>query len=308
MARAAGASLIGTVAAPIKLKTIDGDEIDLAGIYGKKAVYLKFWATWCVPCREQMPHLEKTFERIGRDMEVVAVDVGFNESIADIRTYREQLKLRMPIVVDDGRLAAAFHLRVTPQHIVIGRDGKILYIGHLVNEDLEKALAAAAAAPAWKPSAKEAAVKVAAHPEKDANAGDLVVHTLEGELLQLADPGKARATVIAFVSPWCESYLQKSRPARSAACRQQRLATEEFVRAHPNARVIGIASGLWASTDDVKQYKAENHISIPIAVDETGAIFRRFDVSEVPAFVSVDASGRIGRRATRIVQLEAINP
>jgi thiol-disulfide isomerase/thioredoxin len=55
-AQEAGRALIGSPAPPLVLKTIDGETIDLGGLYGKKAVYLKFWATWCVPCRQQMPH------------------------------------------------------------------------------------------------------------------------------------------------------------------------------------------------------------------------------------------------------------
>src|SRR5450631_3858587 len=151
-AQAAGASLIGTPAPRLVLKTIDGQSIDLGSLYGKKAVYLKFWATWCVPCRQQMPHFEHTFQNAGPDLAVIAIDVGFNDSIDAIQAYRKKLGITMPIVFDDGSLGAAFHLRVTPTHIVIGRDGRILYVGHLADNELDAALTAArAAAPAAAP-------------------------------------------------------------------------------------------------------------------------------------------------------------
>jgi thiol-disulfide isomerase/thioredoxin len=95
----------------LMLTTIDGDVIDLGGLYGKKAVYLKFWATWCMPCRQQMPHFEHAYETAGADMAVIAIDVGFNDSIEAIRAYRKKLGITMPIVFDDGSLGAAFHLR-----------------------------------------------------------------------------------------------------------------------------------------------------------------------------------------------------
>jgi len=61
------------------LKTIDGQQIDLGSLYGKQAVYLKFWATWCVPRREQMPHFERTFGSAGPDLGVIAINGGFND-------------------------------------------------------------------------------------------------------------------------------------------------------------------------------------------------------------------------------------
>ena len=60
-AEAAGRGLVGSPAPRLVLKTIEGKVIYRAGLDGRKAVYLKFWATWCVPCREQMPHLERSF-------------------------------------------------------------------------------------------------------------------------------------------------------------------------------------------------------------------------------------------------------
>ena len=134
---AAGRSLVGTPAPRLRLTTIDGQTIDLGKLYGRKAVYLKFWATWCVPCREQMPHFERTFERAGSDLAVIAVDVGFEDSVEQVRKYRREMGLKMPIVFDtDGTLGEAFRLRVTPQHVVIGRDGRIAFVGHEVNDAL----------------------------------------------------------------------------------------------------------------------------------------------------------------------------
>jgi peroxiredoxin len=147
-AQAAGRNLIGSPAPALIVKTIDGDTIDLSSIYGKKAVYLKFWATWCVPCRQQMPHFQHAFESGQPDLEVIAVNVGFNDSVEEIRKYRKQLGITMPIVFDaDGHLGAAFNVRVTPEHIIIGRDGRIQYIGHLADQRLDAALLAARTSP-----------------------------------------------------------------------------------------------------------------------------------------------------------------
>lgn len=60
-----------------------------------------------VPCREQMPHFERTYETAGPDLAVIAINAGFNESLDDVRTYRDKLAITMPIVLADARLDAA---------------------------------------------------------------------------------------------------------------------------------------------------------------------------------------------------------
>src|ERR1700685_1415868 len=119
-AEAAGRGLVGAPAPRMVVQTIDGESIDLGSLYGKKAVYLKFWATWCTPCREQMPHFEGVYQSAGTDLAVIAINVGFNDSQNEVQKYRRKFGLTMPIVFDDGSLGSAFNLRVTPQSIVIG--------------------------------------------------------------------------------------------------------------------------------------------------------------------------------------------
>lgn len=298
-AQAAGRSIIGASAPRVALKTIDGDVIDLAGLYGKKAVYLKFWATWCVPCREQMPHFEHTYETAGPDMAVVAIDVGFNDSVDAVRAYRKKLGITMPIVFDDGSLGTAFHLRVTPTHIVIGRNGRILYVGNLADKELDAALIAARThSPPGLRGAHAAAVVNTDPPP--IGIGDLLpdrsLPTLDGwrfEFRRGIAPQKVTALV--FLSPWCESYLASTRPEVSANCRSTREQINTL-SGDPRVRWLGIASGLWANTTDLRQYRVENKVTIPLTLDASGQIFRTFRVNDVPTVLIADAAGRIVRR------------
>jgi thiol-disulfide isomerase/thioredoxin len=288
LAQAAGAPLIGKYAPPITLTTIDGKKIELAKLYGRKPVYLKFWATWCVPCRLQMPHFENVERTMGGDMQVVAVDAGFNETRDAVVRYRETMGLTMPVVIDDGRLADALHLRVTPQHIVIGRDGRILHVGQLADARLDHALQQAMAEP------PAAYAKTDARRElKQALAQVPALKTLGGETLSLHEG--ARPTVVFFFSPWCESYLKSSRPAMAEACRQAR---EQVTLASrkPGARWVGIAAGLWSTEKDLADYQREHALQMPMALDETGAVFHAFKIADVPTFLVLDRSGRIAER------------
>jgi peroxiredoxin len=332
-AEAAGHTLIGSPAPRMVLKTIDGETIDLGKLYGKKAVYLKFWATWCVPCREQMPHFEKTFESRGSDLEVIAVNAGFNDSVEDVREYRKRLGIRMPIVIDDGTLGAALNLRVTPQHVVIGRDGRVQYVGHLANEPLEAALIAARGATAGAAPEKlvssgsrrgvgDTALDGSVGPAHAGSAdrklapnslghgfGDATV-AVNGARRGVGDPapafsaaaldgtqfGNKGPVVMVFLSPWCESYLEKSRAAMSARCRDVRNQVEELAQQHPETRWLGVASGLWASSEDLNTYVTKYKVTIPLTLDESGALFNSFHVRNVPTVIAINGHGVVEQR------------
>jgi thiol-disulfide isomerase/thioredoxin len=314
-AEAAGYDLVGSPAPRMVLKTIDGEAIDLGSLYGKKAVYLKFWATWCVPCREQMPHFERTYESAGSDLAVIAVNAGFNDSIDDVRVYRKQLGIRMPIVIDDGTLGAALNLRVTPQHVVIGRDGRIQYVGHLANERLDAAIQAARTSPAiGAPGGNDGrggASKTSRYEPGD-RAPQLSAKTLDGSQFDLQQPEHpiepghptqsghptepGQPAVLVFLSPWCESYLETSRAAVSAKCREVRLQVDALAKQHPGVRWLGIASGLWATKADLGKYQTDYKVTIPLTLDESGALFRTFQVRNVPTVIIIDSHGRIDRR------------
>lgn len=294
-AEMAGRSLVGQPAPRMVVKTIDGQTIDLGQLYGKKAVYLKFWATWCVPCREQMPHFERTYEQAGPDMAVIAIDVGFDDSVEDVRKVQKQLGLGMPIVFDDGTLDEAFHLRVTPQHVVIGRDGRILYVGHEANDKLDAALAQARS-----PSSTQVASPVVPKDEPHYDVGDRVpafkVQTLNGQSLPAFGAKAGKPTVLLFLSPWCESYLATSRPALAQSCRAARERADALAQ-DSHAQWLGIASGLWASRDDLADYQREHRIAMPLALDDSGTLFRRFRVMHVPTVIVLDAQGKVLRRS-----------
>jgi len=293
----AGRALLGGAAPRLVMTSIDGQRIDLGRLYGKKAVYLKFWATWCVPCREQMPHLERTFRSAGADLAVIAINAGFNDTLAEVRDYRRRMGLTVPIVLDDGRLGAAFNLRVTPQHIVIGRDGRILYVGHLADARLEDALRLARSAdPAGAAVASAAArspAEGAAHYAVGDQLPDVSVTTLDGSAFLMGASGKP--TVIAFLSPWCESYLAESRPQLATNCRGAREQLQARA-ADPKLRLLGVASGLWASTEDLAAYRDQYRLTIPLTLDESGRLFREFRVTTVPTLLLIDERGRVLRR------------
>ena len=294
LGKVAAAGLVGQPAPAVAMTTIDGAHIDLAKIYGQKPVYLKFWATWCVPCRQQMPGFENIYEKMGNRIQVVAVDIGFNDDEAAVRAYRKQMGLRMPIVMDDGSLGALFNLRVTPQHVLIGRDGRIAYVGHLADQQLDAALQKVLSAPSG-----HRVVRALYRPSQPVfEPGEIVkglqARTNSGARVVLGRGHAGRLQGVVFFSTWCESYLATSRPATAQACRRVREQTDQLA-AKGSVHWIGIAGGPWSTAADLADYQATTKTKIPLALDTSGKLFRSFGVREIPTIALIDGSGRLVR-------------
>src|ERR1700754_1179362 len=98
------AKLVGKPAPALTLKSIDGKPLNLADLYRKRPVYLKLWATYCIPCRVQMPGLNKIFASHGDQMTVIAVNAGVGDDVGKVKQFVRDYDLKMPVAIDDGRL------------------------------------------------------------------------------------------------------------------------------------------------------------------------------------------------------------
>lgn len=288
----AGRGLVGHPAPRAVLRTLDGGRIDLGTLYGKKPVYLKFWATWCRPCLEQMPEFSRTYAHYRDRMEIVAVNTGLSETESEVRTYRRTYSLPMPIVIDDGSLGRALNLRVTPQHVVIGADGRILYVGHKHDRQLVAALEQAAATGSAGAVLAAPPVKAVAALTQGEQVRGIVLTTTDGWKLELGRTGRPQALV--FFSPWCESYLRESRPATSQACRRVRQDSARLAR-QAGADWVGISSAVWTSAAELDDYRRDHRITMPLSLDDTGAAFAAFGIRRIPSVVLLDARGVVAR-------------
>jgi thiol-disulfide isomerase/thioredoxin len=122
----------GVLAQPLVLKTLDGAVHDLAKYRGK-VVLVNFWATWCEPCRDEMPSIERLKEKLaGQPFDVLAVNVDEPES--RVRAFLDKTPLQLTVVLDPGKqVTKAWNARILPASYVIGRDGRVRYtaIGEL---------------------------------------------------------------------------------------------------------------------------------------------------------------------------------
>jgi thiol-disulfide isomerase/thioredoxin len=108
---------------PLVLSDLHGKTWDLTALQGR-AVLLNFWATWCDPCREEMPSLEALTDRHQADSLAVLM-VNYRESAHSIKRFLERMPLRMPVLLDsDGSAARAWTSRVFPTTVLIDRGGR----------------------------------------------------------------------------------------------------------------------------------------------------------------------------------------
>lgn len=88
-----------------------------------KVVIVNFWASWCEPCRAEMPSLQQLADFYGNDLVVLAVN--FKERDAKVAQFAQAAGLSLPMPMDrDGAVAASYGVKIFPSTIVVGKDGK----------------------------------------------------------------------------------------------------------------------------------------------------------------------------------------
>jgi thiol-disulfide isomerase/thioredoxin len=112
---------------PVALAAWEGAPWRLEDQRGQ-VVMLNFWASWCEPCRAEMPSLELLAQRHEPDrLQVVAVN--FRETDAALRRFLSTMPLTLPVLRDiDGAVAKAWGVRMFPSTAVVGRDGRAAFV------------------------------------------------------------------------------------------------------------------------------------------------------------------------------------
>jgi len=116
----------GDVEAPaFELPTTDGQSIALAGLRGR-LVLLNFWATWCAPCREEMPSMERLYQAF-KDRGLVVLAVNLQESPKQVARFMRNFRLTFPALLDaDLTVTGRYQVRGLPATFLIDRQGRVV--------------------------------------------------------------------------------------------------------------------------------------------------------------------------------------
>lgn len=115
----------GTTASPLTLKSIEGRTVRLSDYRGK-VVLINFWATWCPPCRAEIPDLVKLQQEYGKDgLQIIGVTYP-PEQRSRVRRFTRSLKVNYPIALGTRETKASFSLNETlPLTVIIDREGMV---------------------------------------------------------------------------------------------------------------------------------------------------------------------------------------
>jgi len=271
----------------IPINLISGESTSLSEYEGQKAVYIKFWATWCKPCRKEMPHFEHIKNEYGDSIEVIGINIGINDDIKAVEATIKEFGLTMPMAIDkSGDLAQAFRFIGTPYHLLFDRDLNLIHRGHKANESLDNKLALISQS---KPV-------------------DLLdIDSLsENEPNLKIDLNDDKIHALFFTATWCDWYLKESRPQSSQNCISAQKNVNTLSLAYPDIIWNSIVSRLWTGNTDLKDYKKKYSINHSIAIDMSNSLFHQHSVKDLPTLLLIK-NNKIILKVTNFSDSEKLN-
>ncbi|MCA1053834.1 TlpA family protein disulfide reductase [Rossellomorea aquimaris] len=130
---------VGDKAIDFKLSDLTGKDVTLSQFKGKKVV-VNFWATWCPPCKEEMPIMEEFYNSNREEVEVLAINI---DPQYNVKEYQQAMGLTFPILLDeDDKINKAYDILTVPTTYVINEQGIITHkqIGALTSIESFNAL------------------------------------------------------------------------------------------------------------------------------------------------------------------------
>ena len=128
----------GDVAPDFTVTMLDGSSITLSELRGK-VVLISFWATWCPPCRQELSHMQKdVIDRFaGEDLVVLPISRG--EERKTVERFLDKMGYTFPVGLDgDQSIYKKYASNYIPRSVVVGKDGKVVYVAVGYDEQTAK--------------------------------------------------------------------------------------------------------------------------------------------------------------------------
>jgi len=138
----APAAVVGAPAPDFSLKDLTDNTVTLSNLKGQ-VVLINFWATWCGPCRVEMPAIQRRYDAF-KDQGFTVLAVDFDESLTEVSAFARALNLTFTVLLDPGgSVNDLYHVRGYPSTFIVDRTGVIkkLHIGLMTEKQLDNYLA-----------------------------------------------------------------------------------------------------------------------------------------------------------------------
>lgn len=259
-------------------QTFEKQPVALQALIGKKPLYLKFWATWCLDCRRELPSLEQTYQKYSDKIAIFAVNLNINETDGAIRSLQQKNKLTIPILMDNnGSIAGNFEFKGTPFHVLINKQGEVVYTTYKDDERLADQLSKLASN--TKTTAAEATVSTSTTTNAPLTKGTIVIY---------------------FSATWCDWYMKDIHPELSSNCINALQTVDKLYRSTPKLQLSAYVTHLWTEPTDVDDYSKKFSLPYKVSMDDNNEQFRRYKATGYPTVIVL----KDGKEITRITEFD----
>ena len=270
---------LGLQANPLQLDeqytVFDGQPVNLKQVFGHKPVYIKFWATWCLECRKELPSLQQAYEKYRNQIAIYAVNLNINETDEYIRRLQQQHKLTIPIVMDNnGSIASNFQFHGTPFHVLINAQGDIVYTTYKDDIELQQQL---------QKLANNAITK-------NINKPNVIIEKIK--------PLPKGFSLVYFSATWCDWYMKDIHPEITTNCLAATKLVNDIYQQQPAISLQGYVTHLWTEQKDLEEYLQKFSIPYAVSIDTGNHVTQHYNNSDYPALLLFN-DGKEIKRFTR---------
>lgn len=285
----------GQKAPDFELTTLDGEEVKLSDYKGQK-VLLNFWASWCPPCKTEMPYMDEYYNDQAEEDNVAILAVNMTTlergQKENVPKFVQEHDLTFPILMDEAGLAKdLYDVMIYPTTYVINEEGVITERTNMLLEMpyIEQIVKEADTFENGQSNEKEQSEPRNPALDKGLGVGneapDFELETMTGEKVKLSD-SKGKMTFVNFWTSWCPS------------CDEELTALQEFYANEKGAEeieVIGVNLTNLEREEErtLSTFIEEHDLTFPILTDPKGEVEKLYKIEEYPTTYVISPEGHI---------------